>query len=276
MASASKAQIKANRQNAKRSTGPTSIQGKLKVSQNAITHGIFATAPLLETENLEEYQLLYDSLFKELMPASQLEAAIVERIIHSIWRQKRLEKAEAAKIAIEQLPQQLIFEVNATMMREPKEWVQIEDLIGEKDHKKFQVNKVIQEELEALDIQSINSASAASMTQQAPYVFHHLKLEAKNQNMSLESFLDDAPKVTEYLSALKRGAEKFVSKSITRQFAKIVSDLVSQTKLIPKPMMIEQLMKYQVQLDNDLYKAINELRKLQEWRLKTIEAERVE
>jgi hypothetical protein len=118
MASASKAQIKANRQNAKRSTGPTSIQGKLKVSQNAITHGIFATAPLLETENLEEYQLLYDSLFKELMPASQLEAAIVERIIHSIWRQKRLEKAEAAKIAIEQLPQQLIFEVNATMMRE--------------------------------------------------------------------------------------------------------------------------------------------------------------
>lgn len=276
MASASKAQIKANRQNAKRSTGPTSIQGKLKVSQNAITHGIFATAPLLESENQEEYQLLYDSLFKELMPASQLEAALVERIIHSIWRQKRLEKAEAAKISIEQLPQQLIFEVNATMMRDPKEWVQIEDLKGEKDHKKFQVNKAIQEELEGLDIQSINSASASSITQQAPYIFHHLKLEAKNQNMSLESFLDDAPKVTEYLSALKRGSEKFVSKSITRQFAKIVSDLISQTKLIPKPMMIEQFMKYQVQLDNDLYKAINELRKLQEWRLKTIQAERVE
>jgi len=32
-------------------------------------------------------------------------------------------------------------------------------------------------------------------------------------------------------------------------------------------------MKYQVQLDNDLYKALAELRKAREYRLKTIEAE---
>jgi hypothetical protein len=47
MASLSKAQIKANRQNSKRSTGPTSATGKVKVSQNAITHGIFAASPLI-------------------------------------------------------------------------------------------------------------------------------------------------------------------------------------------------------------------------------------
>jgi len=55
MASPSKAQIKANRQNAKRSTGPTSPTGKLKVSQNAITHGIFAASPLLPHENAKEF-----------------------------------------------------------------------------------------------------------------------------------------------------------------------------------------------------------------------------
>ena len=45
---------------------------------------------------------------------------------------------------------------------------------------------------------------------------------------------------------------------------------------MPNPIAIDQLMRYQVQLDNDLYKAINELRKLQEWRIKTIEGELVD
>jgi hypothetical protein len=45
------AQIKANQENAKKSTGPTSIEGKQRSSMNAITHGIFAKIPLLPGEN---------------------------------------------------------------------------------------------------------------------------------------------------------------------------------------------------------------------------------
>ena len=44
------AQIKANRQNARKSTGPKTDEGKAAVSQNALKHGIFAES-VIEGEN---------------------------------------------------------------------------------------------------------------------------------------------------------------------------------------------------------------------------------
>jgi hypothetical protein len=41
------AQIKANQENAQKSTGPTSVEGKKKSSMNAITHGIFSNIAIL-------------------------------------------------------------------------------------------------------------------------------------------------------------------------------------------------------------------------------------
>jgi len=38
-------QIKANRQNAQKSTGPKTDEGKAAVSQNAVKHGIFPNRP---------------------------------------------------------------------------------------------------------------------------------------------------------------------------------------------------------------------------------------
>ena len=75
MASPSKAQIKANRQNAKRSTGPTSPTGKLKVSQNAITHGIFAASPLLPHENAKEFSALCLSVADVYPPVDAIAAS---------------------------------------------------------------------------------------------------------------------------------------------------------------------------------------------------------
>lgn len=272
---ASAAQIKANQKNSRKSTGPKTTRGKAKVSLNAITHGIFSEAPLLSCEKLEDYQLLYDSLFEELSPKGHLEAAIVERIIHAVWRQKRLEKAETAKIELSQLNQQVFAEVNATMMLDIKDWVQIKDFYGEADPKKVELNKAIIEELKSVKLDS-GITSIENLRQQAPHVYQKIQLEAKRKNLSLEAFFADKQGVLLFVSSLHKGAEAFIQASSTRQFAKAVSDLVKQTKLMPNPIAIDQLMRYQVQLDNDLYKAINELRKLQEWRIKTIEGELLE
>jgi hypothetical protein len=46
------AQIKANQMNGKRSTGPTSIEGKNRSSLNAMTHGILSTITTLPGEDL--------------------------------------------------------------------------------------------------------------------------------------------------------------------------------------------------------------------------------
>ena len=44
---ATDAQIKANQQNAQKSAGPTSIEGKKKSSMNAVTHSIFSNIAIL-------------------------------------------------------------------------------------------------------------------------------------------------------------------------------------------------------------------------------------
>jgi len=44
-------QIKANQQNAQKSAGPTSVEGKKKSSMNAVTHGIFSNIATLPGED---------------------------------------------------------------------------------------------------------------------------------------------------------------------------------------------------------------------------------
>ena len=49
------AQIKANRQNSKKSTGPQTVEGKATVSQNAVKHGLF-TDSVIKGENQADYE----------------------------------------------------------------------------------------------------------------------------------------------------------------------------------------------------------------------------
>ena len=51
-----KAQIKANQQNAQKSTGPQTAQGKAVVSQNAVKHGLFAAEAVINGENQADYE----------------------------------------------------------------------------------------------------------------------------------------------------------------------------------------------------------------------------
>ena len=48
---ASEAQIRANQENAQKSKGPTSVEGKKKSSLNAVTHGIFFIFSILPGED---------------------------------------------------------------------------------------------------------------------------------------------------------------------------------------------------------------------------------
>jgi len=50
------AQIHANRQNAQKSTGPKTAEGKAAVSQNAVKHGLIASEAVITGENLADYE----------------------------------------------------------------------------------------------------------------------------------------------------------------------------------------------------------------------------
>jgi len=87
-------QLTANRRNALKSTGPKTPAGKLTVSQNALRHGILARGALLPGENPAQLEALRKSLINHYRPATPAEHIVLERLIHTAWRMRRLDNLE--------------------------------------------------------------------------------------------------------------------------------------------------------------------------------------
>ena len=88
---ATQAQINANRQNAKKSTGPRTARGKEVVSQNAVKHGLCAKKNVIRTESQEEFDLFQDEMIADLAPAGGMELMLAKRIVSLAWRLRRAE-----------------------------------------------------------------------------------------------------------------------------------------------------------------------------------------
>ena len=90
----SQKKLDANRRNAQHSTGPTSDEGKAVASRNALKHGMYASNPLLPTEDAAEFEAFRNGLIQELRPRGPMEALLVDRIICNGWRIRRIGEIE--------------------------------------------------------------------------------------------------------------------------------------------------------------------------------------
>ena len=95
---ATRRQKKANRKNAKRSTGPRTPEGKARSSQNASRHGLFARDTLLPDENPEEFIQLIDELELDLKAVGGFERRLVCHIADAEWRMRRLVRLETGAL----------------------------------------------------------------------------------------------------------------------------------------------------------------------------------
>jgi hypothetical protein len=86
------AQIKANRLNAQKSTGPKTAEGKAIVAQNALKHGLFAHENVIKCEKQAYFDCFCDELLTGLAPVGGVEAIMAERIVSLSWRLKRIER----------------------------------------------------------------------------------------------------------------------------------------------------------------------------------------
>ncbi len=93
---ATKAQIKANRENAKKSTGPRTEEGKARVSLNALKHGLLARDAVLPEEDPAEFDQQLRGLEESLRPDNDLESELVRQIADAQWRMRRLVRIETA------------------------------------------------------------------------------------------------------------------------------------------------------------------------------------
>ncbi len=274
MASASKAQIRANRQNAKRSTGPSSIQGKLKVSQNAITHGIFATTPLLPHENAAEFAALSQEMAKIFPPVDAHAAFLVEEIVLTMWRQKRLRIAEAAKVQISMTPEIMAEEISDTLKLPHYKRLSAES-ISEDQEATYQKWKKVLEEFSKLNIK----AAPSNMTQLsiiAPLVYAILKEDAKQSVLTYDVFMKTPDKVIASLERIKKGAEDFIATNAINHTAYNIAEQMKFAKLFPAGTNLDFLNKYRLQLTAEHYRAVEAYKQHCEWRAENFEIEVVE
>ena len=87
-------QIEANRRNAQRSTGPTSVTGKAASSMNALKTGIHAKTLVLDSEKLADLEQLIEDYYHHHRPASPDACALVDDLVYCEWTLRRLRAAE--------------------------------------------------------------------------------------------------------------------------------------------------------------------------------------
>ena len=91
--------IAANRANARRSTGPRTLDGKARASRNALTHGLSARRAVLPNEDPAEYAAFVAAHMEDLRPVGCVETSLVRDIATCSWRLARVPWVEAVAVA---------------------------------------------------------------------------------------------------------------------------------------------------------------------------------
>jgi hypothetical protein len=99
----SPAQLAANRANAQLRSGPSSPEGKLKVSHNALKTGLTGRTILLPSDDVAAYQSLVALINQKLNPANDLEKHLTQSIADTEWRLLRIPSLEAGLYALDRM-----------------------------------------------------------------------------------------------------------------------------------------------------------------------------
>ena len=87
-------QIRANRKNARKSTGPKTPEGKAKVAQNATKHGLTASTDVIRGESQEEFDAHRQGFLDALAPRNAVEDFLADHLASLAWRLKRANRMQ--------------------------------------------------------------------------------------------------------------------------------------------------------------------------------------
>jgi hypothetical protein len=85
----SQRQLAANRANAQKSTGPRTEQGREKVAQNAVKHGLCGNFQVLSCEDQQQYDDFFERFLQAEKPADDVERELVAKMARHTWLSER-------------------------------------------------------------------------------------------------------------------------------------------------------------------------------------------
>jgi hypothetical protein len=92
--------LEANRENARRSTGPRTQEGKRQSRRNAVRHGLTAETVIEGLEDPEDYEAFEASIIADYDAHTAVERELVLRLASLLWRIRRATAIETDLLRI--------------------------------------------------------------------------------------------------------------------------------------------------------------------------------
>ena len=93
-------QFEANRQNALRSTGPKTDEGKRQSRLNAVRHGLTAETVVASLEDAEDYKAFEAAIIADYCAETAVARELVLRLASLLWRLRRATAIETDLLAL--------------------------------------------------------------------------------------------------------------------------------------------------------------------------------
>jgi hypothetical protein len=196
---------------------------------------------------------------------------LVDRITIAMVRQVRLCQAEAAKLKLSMRPEILAESLSQVLRHSTIRRFKAEDLSDDMEYN-YQYYTTVNEELKPYPLDS-TLPSLGMLERTMPKTFSLLKSRAKQSEIAWEVFREDLNQVIKTLREIKKEASNYIASSRDIHVAHSLLEEMKVIHRIPHGVDITLMTRYQVQLDNDLYRAMNALQKYREHKPKVIEGE---
>ena len=278
--------IAANRRNALRSTGPRTLKGKKKVRWNAVKHGLLARSVVITSgegeENAGEFCNLLNHLRRDLHPFGILEEILlVEKIAVCYWRLWRVIRSESGEIRGDlgsvtekiYLPKAFKFQ-RAKQLQSP---LPASDLTSNSYGLEFLLGLLRKFKEEADGTGYLSEKSLEEMTQYFGHSEEGLATRCSALNPSAPDGENSAGSGDEVdptknsrkgiLKILNEERKKLEDRcSFTREeeFQQLESERARLS--LPNAAATDKILRYEIAIERQLYRAMNQLERLQRQR----------
>ena len=271
---ASQAQVRANQENAQKSTGPKSAQGKQRSSENATTHGIFSKIPILPGEDQVRFKTILDHICQSYKPQDAMEAILIERMTIAQFKLERLGAAEAARIKINMTEDKLTHSLNMALEVDYFNRFTFNELSPEFEEL-YQFYLKVAEEFKVQG-EACKDFSIDMIENNMPCTFELLKLKPKEYKGTWEIFITRPDTIQLAMREIKETTTKHLERYKPAHTAHYLWEDIKALERLPKGRDMEIFNKYRTQFDNDFYRAMKMLKEYRNNKARIIEGEIVE
>jgi len=248
MSTISPRKVEANRENARKSTGPTSPEGKAKVRHNALKHGLLARDLILPDEDPVEFDALLHDLIQHYAPVGPIEMMLVERIAVIYWRLGRAVRCEVGSVTSQLVELEPRDGEARSLTWKARDLKQRADRAGD-------LRKKIEQSVDGAEIEFTKDDLKNLGWDRASTEAELMKVKPADKRLALLGWIDVTR--AEFLQE----ASKVEARAVQEQ-AKAMR-IYEAKKVASSLPLYDRTLRYETTFDRQLYRAIDELEKRQ-------------